>query len=293
MPTTIIGVDYSGAKEYNRNIKTWIARGRLTDGNGALWLNNTPRPIRREELYKLLVDVKPPAVAAMDFPFGLPAQFIAHIADGENLPSTMDAVWNIVSAMDRDRFIEICTIFVANRRAPNRTWDAQHFSESSSPLKRANPDMRPMTYEGIRLLWRLHQECLQRWYVPPLEPTAPDGETVTLLEVMPGAALNAVGLPYRGYKNNTGLNALDNLKNRKYIIDNLSENFGIALPDLPQYRDLFIFNDDALDAYIASIVAALWQKDKTAFHRPEDHAPAVLADARYEGCIYAPERRRD
>lgn len=57
-----------------------------------------------------------------------------------------------------------------------------------------------MTDEGIRLLHRWREEHPRCWYVPPLEPPAPPDRTVTLLELMPGAFLKAVGLPCKGDK---------------------------------------------------------------------------------------------
>ena len=290
MPTTIIGVDFSGAKADN---KTWIARGVLTN-QGELLLKGTPYPIRREELYELLINVEPPAVVAMDFPFGVPNKFATHLSlYCGYLPGNIRDLWATVAAITFDDFERERDEFVDAHGELSRVWDRIHYPESISPLHKGGPSMIQMTYHGISLLQRLHQESCNRWQVPPLCPDEPNRDAVTLLEVMPGAALRSRCLPHQNYKNNKGRDPFNNLENRKHIIHNLSENFGIALPDLSQYRDLFIFNDDALDAYIASIVAALWQKDKTAFHRPEDHAANVLEAAQLEGCIYAPERRRD
>ena len=74
MTTTIIGVDFSGAKNEHKSAKTWVAQGRLNDA-GELTLDSV-QPMLRADLYNLLAQVEPPAVAAMDFPFGVPRSLI-------------------------------------------------------------------------------------------------------------------------------------------------------------------------------------------------------------------------
>ena len=73
--TTIVGVDFSGHRE-DRN--TWVALGRL-DASGALRLDSV-QPARRADLYELLATIPTLAVAALDFPFGVPADFVAHLS---------------------------------------------------------------------------------------------------------------------------------------------------------------------------------------------------------------------
>ena len=64
--TTIVGVDFSGAKD-ERN--TWASRGFLAP-DGALRFESV-QPVLREDLFKLPATVPPPAVAALDSPFGV------------------------------------------------------------------------------------------------------------------------------------------------------------------------------------------------------------------------------
>ena len=73
--TTIIGIDFSGARS-DRN--TWLTLGNLTD-DGALLLDGA-QSIRRADLYDLLPTVPTPAVAALDFPFGVPSQFASYLS---------------------------------------------------------------------------------------------------------------------------------------------------------------------------------------------------------------------
>ena len=73
--TTIIGVDFSGARD-DRN--TWVTQGRLTS-EGTLLFDGS-QPVRREDLFELLATVPTPAVAALDFPFGRSRKIRAGIA---------------------------------------------------------------------------------------------------------------------------------------------------------------------------------------------------------------------
>ena len=280
--TTIIGVDFSGAKAEN---KTWIAQGILEAG--ALTLNAV-YPITRDDLRKLLAGIAPPACVAMDFPFGVPGEFATYISHGRPLRDMRD-LWDTIGAMGGfETFGGLRDAFVPFRGELKRVWDQVHHPQSQSPLHKGSPSMIQMTYHGIKLLHDLHQVPGKLWQVPPVDLGNPNHDAVTLLEVMPGAALKDRDLPHQNYKTNFGPKALMNLENRKEIIANLSLNFGIDLPNLQDYRDLFIFNDDALDASIASIIAALWVKDPTSFHLPEKHAATVLSSAQKEGCIYSP-----
>ena len=272
--TTIVGVDFSGHRD-DRN--TWVARGRLESG-GALRLDSV-QPARRADLHRLLNAVPAPAVVALDFPFGVPAEFAAALSPGRP-PRAMPDLWRIVSGMDAGDFLAARDRFVADHGEMKRSGDALHFPESYSPLHRANPNMLPMTYEGIRLLHRWREGHPRRWHVPPLEPTAPPGRTVTLLELMPGAFLKAVGLPCKGYKKGRRASEL-----REEITGALAAASGIRLPDMASVRMGCHASDDFLDAVVAAVGAACWAQDEDRFHHPR---PDELAAARLEGWIYVP-----
>ena len=68
--TKLIGVDFSGAVADNA---TWIVMATVGDDGQIQW--QTPLPIRREDLEQLLLTVDAPAIATLDFPFGLPSDF--------------------------------------------------------------------------------------------------------------------------------------------------------------------------------------------------------------------------
>ena len=283
--TTIIGVDFSGHRD-DRN--TWMASGKLAD-DGALVLDSV-HPVRRDDLYDTLTKVTTPAVAALDFPFGVPRAF-ADFLDPKKVLWDMADVWQVVAGLAATEFVDRRGDFVNRRpdlplseREPKRAGDLAHHRESYSPLHTVNPNMLPMTYEGIWLLHRWHCEHPCRWHVPPLEPTGPERDRVTLLELMPGAFLKSVGLPYKGYKKGRAA-----LERRDDILSRLAEASAVDLPDLDRVRMACRANDDCLDAVVAAVGAAAWAKDASRFHHPGEDE---LADAKLEGWIYVPRTGR-
>ena len=272
--TAIVGVDFSGHRD-DRN--TWVAVGRLEVG-GALRLDSV-QPARRTDLHALLTRIPAPAVAALDFPFGVPAQFAADLPSKRPLRAMPD-LWRSVSGMSAGEFLAARDGFVADNGELKRAGDARHFPESYSPLHRVNPNMIPMTYEGIRLLHRWHAEHPGRWHVPPLEPPGRSDQTVALLELMPGAFLKAVGLPYKGYKKGRRSSEL-----RELITGSLAAASGIPLPNLDSVRMGCHASDDFLDAVVAAVGAACWARGCDRFRHPRADE---LALARLEGWIYVP-----
>ena len=272
--TTIVGVDFSGHRD-DRN--TWVALGRL-DSDGALRLDSV-QPARRADLHDLLTTIPTPAVAALDFPFGVPAEFAAELSP-KCPPRAMPDLWRTVSGMSADDFLAARDRFVADNGELKRSGDTRHFPESYSPLHRVNPNMLPMTYEGIRLLHGWREDHPQRWHVPPLEPPLRPADTVTLLELMPGAFLKAVGLPYKGYKKGRRSSEL-----REKITGALADASGVPLPSLDALRMGCHASDDFLDSVVAAAGAACWAQGREHFRHPKSDE---LTLARLEGWIYVP-----
>ena len=106
-------------------------------------------------------------------------------------------------------------------------------------------------------------------------------EGITLLELMPGALLKAVGLPCRNYKG--GRRALE-LRTR--ICGGLAAQSGVPLPNLDAVRMGCRANDDCLDAVVAAVGTAMWAQDCRQFRHPA--AGKELATAQLEGWLYAP-----
>ena len=270
--TTIIGIDYSGSRE-DRN--TWVTQGHL-DADGTL-VFDWAHPACRDDLYALLSTTPVPAVAALDFPFGVPAAFANFLNPG-NPPIEMPDVWRVVAGCDLDRFVVARNEFVANHGEPRRAGDVVYFPESFSPLHNVNPNMVPMTCRGIQMLQRLHMDIPNRWLVPPLGPVVAPADAVTLLELMPGAFLRSVGLPFRGYKK--GRRALEL---RTVICDGLAAATGLRLANLDILRMACRANDDCLDSVVAAVGAATWALDANRFRHPTANE---LANACLEGWIF-------
>lgn len=274
--TNIIGIDFSGAKS-DRN--TWVAYGYLKSG-GALEFEGA-NVISRRDVANLLMAVSTPAVAAIDFPFGVPQGFSEFLSIYGDL-NAMPDVWRIIDDMSLEDFYAARDAFVRRFGEPKRAGDAAHFSESFSPLHKVNPNMLPMTYRGIRLLHRLYGESPDRWAVPPIEASHSQAESVTLLETMPGAFLKSIGAIYKGYKRPKSTRQRDERRNA--ILDAIQRNSSIALPNLSELRADCVASDDCLDAVVAAVAAAEWAQNLARFRHP---SADELAAARLEGWIYA------
>jgi hypothetical protein len=146
---------------------------------------------------------------------------------------------------------------------------------SFSPLNTAQPNMLPMTFYGMRMLYHLKD-------VPGfcVHPTPNNRRTGPLLmEVMPGAALRAFGLPDKTYK--SSINAL---RERQTIVEKLADRSRLQLPNLEEYYDHCMFSDDAIDSIVATAVAAKWARGDN-FTHPNTNPSSVV---RLEGGICVP-----
>ena len=274
--TTIIGIDFSGAKS-DRN--TWVAHGQMTS-EGTLEFEGA-NMIRRKDVVNLLIAVSTPTIAAIDFPFSLPREFADFLNAGSDL-KTMPDVWRIIDDMSLENFYAARDAFVGRFGEPKRAGDAAHYTESFSPLHKVNPNMLPMTYWGIRMLHRLYTDSPERWAVPPIPAARSQAKSVTLLETMPGAFLKSIGAIHKGYKKPRSTQQRDERRNA--ILDTVQRNSGLVLPNLSELRDDCVASDDCLDAVVAAVAAARWVQNLNYFR----HASADEMDmARLEGWIYA------
>ena len=266
----VAGVDFSGAKTDDR---TWVAMGTL---EGEVLTLDDCRPVVRAELSQLLLAMSMGSVAALDFPFSVPEIFAQFWVPGA---AAMPDLWDHASAMDLAQFLELRDRFVADQGEPKRLCDLR-FPECYSCLHKTNPNMVPMTFYGMRLLGPLWRSGCS---VPPLEDIAevPKDGKASLLEAMPGAALKAMKLPHKGYKN--GTNAL-NL--RRKILDELEVSSGVTISNLSRFQAQCLESHDALDSVVASVIASLWANDPSLFWRPDLAGPEAIASL--EGWLYAP-----
>ena len=277
----VLGVDYSGAKA-DKN--TWITRGIFTENILTL---ESCQATPRAELAVLLESLPGTAVAALDFPFSIPKQFVE---EWFTAAKTMPDLWRAASAMKYSEFLALRDRFVIKNGEPFRRGD-YYFPECYSCLHKANPNMVPMTFRGMQMLHNLWQVGCR---VPPLPDEDRTGPV--LLESMPGAVLRAFRLPFKGYKKGRSAPEL-----RAQILDGLANNSKITISNLRDFTDKCLENDDCLDSVVASVAACLWARDKTQFRLPKsgpgdatmrggDPGPDEneLTTARLEGWLYAP-----
>jgi hypothetical protein len=284
----IIGVDFSGGGEDDQVGDTWVTEGSF-DGDTTLTIDNCRR-ISRDDLRDLLMNLPPSAVAAMDFPFGVPQDF-AHDEFGF-CGDFMCEIWAIIEEIFKHKpnyIKDIRPCFRGNGRLRRfnkllRQWDRAHFPEAFSPFNPAAPEMSPMTFLGMRMLHTLWTQTNCR--VPPLHNDRRTGPV--LLETMPGVILSALCLPSQKYKSYRRADQkAERLRNRYEIWDGLENILTLPVKNLDHWHKRSGNNHDCLDSVVAAIAAAMWAKDSTLFHHPEEHQGDGLRDAaRLEGCIY-------
>ena len=270
----ILGVDFSGAAPDNN---TWVAAGTLADGGLEL---RECFPAGRDRVAQMLIDLPSGSVAALDFPFSVPLLFADYWRPGAQ---DMTQLWTAAAAMEPAEFMKLRDDFVSQHGEPKRVIDRSH-TEAYSCLHKVNPNMVPMTFRGMQMLARLWPAGCD---VPPL-PAQNAGKAV-LLEVMPGAVLRSLGLPYKGYKN-----GVRSLELRRTILDNLPNVCPVGLPNLQEFREICMSSHDCLDAVVAALAASLWSIDPSLFGLPnvdgDGQDPLSLPGSvlRLEGWLYAP-----
>ena len=278
--TTIIGVDYSGAKH---DRATWKTEAEL---QGLAFNIRDCTRVKRNDLTEFLEGLKDPTtVVALDFPFSVPLDFAKELIPD---PSGMPDVWKAVANVDKYcEFDKLRRDFVKRRGEMIRKGDA-NFGGPFSPLKLVNPDMLPMTYYGMRMLHRLWQST-KGFRVPPLPQDDRNGPI--LLETMPGVLLRRLGLPATNYKTKNKTNEGRPEVFRQKILTGLQQRYGKSLQinvgELKECRD----NADCLDSLVAAIGAAEWAKDESQFLSPRMSIPQSeeFDMAILEGWIYAPK----
>ena len=293
---TIVGVDFSGAKE-NENREstwnTWITEAELLANDLEI---KCCRPLQRTTLTADLKKLPPGAVVAMDFPFSLPQKFIVEELNPNAI--TMDDAWRAVSEISASSldyklkyacFERKRDYFVGRHGEIHRRGDLC-LKGPFSPLHKARPSLVQMTFFGMLMLNELWECKSPRFIIPPLPQGKRDGPI--LLETMPGVLLRLFALPHQRYKTYTGLKQKkERLENRERILNGLENLPGLSIKIIDKWRDQCRSNHDCLDSLVAAVGAAMWAKDETKFCRPEDKSDqAVLDAARLEGWIYAPKQ---
>lgn len=283
---TVVGVDFSGAKERNT---TQFTMGVL---NGAVLelkpYESLPKklPATHNKLLEVIKGLSSNDVVALDFPFSVPKKFAEELSPNA---TTMDSVWRTVAEDIKEYhvFKKLRDRFVERYREMARRGDS-NFGGPISPLKTGGPSMLQMTFYGMKMLHELWENSDCR--IPPLPFDGRKGPV--LLETMPGVLLRIFGLPYEKYKK-TYKDQRIAQKNRKTIRDGLSDKkkTDVSLEKLdlipPNIRD----NDDWLDSLVAAICAAKWTIAESGFLIPDQSIPRTeeFNYALIEGWIYAPK----
>ena len=283
----ILGVDFSGARSDNA---TWATRALLEEGQLRILSSES---VKRDELSELLMWLPGDAVVAIDFPFSVPQEFSEYWVPGSD---SMPALWEAASGMEYEEFLRLRDEFCSEKGEPMRRGDL-YFPECYSCLHKFNPNMVPMTFRGMQMLHRLWEAGCR---VPPLDDSGRNGPL--LLESMPGAVINALGLPHKGYKNGRR-----QLELRHQILDGIEDRSRVTIRNLADFRDRYLESHDCLDSLVAAVAAAMWVQGPAVFRRPGDPgggpptlsrrraSSAVMAmpeleAAQLEGWIYAPNR---
>ena len=273
--TRIIGVDFSGARGDNN---TWVAKGSLKGNSLKL---ESCRRIARAELTQTLADCSGPTVAALDFPFATPKAFADYWLPGS---AVMPDLWSAAAGLEYEEFLALRDRFVGLYGEPKRACDPP---ESYSCLHMVNPIMVPMTFRGMQMLNRLWSgDTGNPVSVPPLpEYSCRKGDGLTeLLEVMPGAVLRRLGLPFKGYKGGARAG-----ERRSRIVSELPDRASPITFNFGKFEEIALKSHDALDSVVAAVAAALWVLDRSRFPEPpvegeDGYDPVVLL----EGWLYAP-----
>ena len=289
--TKIMGVDFSGARGEKKSA-TWLAQGRL---EGGILTLETCHPIIRADLTANLQALNEPATVAMDFPFSVPVEFANYwqrskvLDDGWEMPNLWAAAAHLTSRWDKFKDLQAALRLEKFKREPNRIGDPP---ESFSPLHTTRPNMVPMTFKGMRLLHDIWaSQTANSLLVPPLAmPRQGAGtHTTTLLEVMPGATLLSLNLlpAYNGYKDSK--DARENRQGILTALPNQVAQLGLNLAGLPYaLTQTCRANDDALDAVVAAITAALWAEFPAGFRHPPQPGHPDYQTTLLEGWLYAP-----
>ena len=285
----IAGVDFSGHATDNA---TWITTA-LLQGDALEIMSCCRLPKKREDAHKKLEQrlkklLSDNAIIALDFPFGVPKAF----ADTGFCPNAakMSDLWKAAHSKSVNGDL---TEYLSTKNGLHKKLSKggtfhkytklkrkadENITESYSPLNTVKPNMLPMTFYGMQMLYRLCKAKVPGFYVDTADDARRTGPL--LMEVMPGAALSAFKLPHKTYKRD--INALSE---RQRIVADLDTRSGLKLPNLKTFRDHCMFSDDALDSVVAAVVAAKW----ASHHEFQQLSAGNSCTTRIEGRIYAPK----
>jgi hypothetical protein len=274
-PTTVYGVDFSGARLPGRIL--WVARAEIVEGRLAL---RSLDPIgrlagvddRESCLHKLLELIRGSrrALWGIDFPFALPIEIAP--ADLSQLD------WLAGHPDDATEFGRLC-VARAKALGPKMHLRRQTDVETKTPFDAYHYRIIHQLFHGMRSI------LTPLWHEPkiavlPFQYDKQAQATALVTEACPGSTLKRLALPHNRYKQTGGRPVtVDQKAVRRRIFAGLASR--IDVPPGLRRKAMLDPGGDALDAVIA---AAGVYDDYT----HADHA-AIAAHNRYprEGRIYA------
>lgn len=264
------GVAYSGDMRDPREA-TWLALVELR--NGRLEVVRLD-PTGRSGLQSCLRDPDRSLMQAeaigLDFPFGLPEPFAQSLLGGTFPEEGWWALARRFERLTRPDYLVALHDFREAHGEVKRLTDEQ--AQAFSPLHRAQPDLGPMTYHGIRMI----AEDRSRYAIRPFETA----QGRRLLEVYPEGLVRRLGLgqePGESRRQGQILSALTSLA-----------TWPVEVPE-PFRKRCLQSGNAPLDAVIAARCAARAVLNGQADLRPEELAPNEAARVRREGWIYGLE----
>ncbi|MBZ5638953.1 MAG: DUF429 domain-containing protein [Acidobacteriia bacterium] len=262
------GVDFSGDMRDPKD-GTWLALLELKEERLAVVrLEATGRNGLEAQLRNPDAALLHAEAIGLDFPFGVPVPFAETLLGG---PFPEEGWWALARKLER---MSRPTYLIALQEFRDAHGELKRLTDESagafSPLHRVNPDLGPMTYQGIRMI----AEERSRYALRPFE----SAKGRLLLEVFPGASLRRLGLEASGPGDRP-----------HSIVDALSRAARLPVEIGQPFLRRCVARRDALDAVAAARCAALAVLSGETDRTPEDLAPGQGDRVRKEGWIYGLE----
>ena len=262
------GVDFSGDMRDPKE-GTWLAMLELRDERlSVVRLEATGRTGLEYQLRNPDAAMLHTEAIGLDFPFGLPVPFAEKLLGH---PFSDEGWWSLVKRLERTTRPAYLIALQEFRDANGETKRLTDESAGAfSPLHRVNPDLGPMTYQGIRMI----AEERSRYAVRPFE----SAKGRLLIEVYPGAAVRRLGVETDEQNGRTQAIATALARAERLPVE-------IGQPFLRRC----LSRRDALDAVVAARCAALAVLTGETEKTPEELAPGQGDRVRKEGWIYGLE----
>lgn len=306
---SVVGCDYSAAAKQPN--PTWMAEAAF---DGSILRFSRLENIGSDKLLVNLLELgaagkscgEPTTgsslAVGLDFPFSVPLacgqKILARVQTGKDDNSWFDLAATIAS-MSYEELEKIAT--ATSREAgvePRRMTDALTNPKAQSPLHKINPGMLKMTWQGMAQLLELSKHGFS--ILPFADQSKKEAPAKSVMEVYPAALLKAMDLPYKKYKGrDPSAHAL-----RRTIIEGISSPAHAALKKLqsvnkisqtptglelpPAVMAAAEASDDALDAVIAALGAALAQINSSNINRIGPQPGLSQEHLALEGWIYVP-----